>query len=257
MVDESTKVDLARQDRIRDQTAEKPKPKPQESDFGELMKKGQLSQQATAATLRNKPVTEQAIHEAAKRQEREQEGKKDDEERRKDKKQVKQGDERHDVRTADQKVVGKGARRQGGGGSGEGRQGGFDGSTQRRGITKMLQRAGAKALPADLQAKFAARLAQAQRAGPSQAVLAQQVLNKIVQYVRIGINKAGEKEIQLDLHERIFRGLKLRVTEKDGKVGVHFRTSDARGREVFEKNRDAIRDALAKKGIEVAEITIA
>jgi hypothetical protein len=66
----------------------------------------------------------------------------------------------------------------------------------------------------------------------------------------------GDQEIQIDLHEKIFRGLKLRVTSRKGKVDVHFLAADAKTRSIFEKNKDDIRDALEKKGILVEEILI-
>ncbi len=257
MVDEITKVDIARQDRIRQEQAEKPKAKPKE-DFGDVLKKSQiagpLSTQPQAKT-----ITEQAIHEAAKHEERESHERKKDEGEQEKKGDTRQRGEEGSSKIADHKVVGKAALGQGdkGGGGGD-KGGGFESALGRRSLSKQLTKAGARSIPVDLQSKFAARLAQAARGTDAsrQAALTQQVLNKLVQYVRMGINRAGEKEIQVDLHEKIFRGLKLRVTTKGGKVGVHFRTADARGREVFEQQSDAIKSALAAKGIEVAELTV-
>lgn len=259
MVDEVKKSEAARQERIRQQAAEKAKPKAQESEFDKQLKKGYMPQTGQAAKASSKPITEQAMEEAAKRQDRQREMRERDKEERKEKKQTRETGERADARVASQKVVGKGSRGQGGGRGGGGRQGGFDSSTSRRGLSTKLTKAGVKTIPTDLQRQFAAKMVKAAReAGkPSEAALTQQVLDKIVQYVRIGINREGDKEIQLDLHQKIFRGLKLRVIAREGKVGVHFHTADKKGREVFEKNSDAIRDALAKKGIEVDELTIA
>lgn len=258
MVDESTKVDLSRQDRLRDQQ-EKPKAKVQESEFDQVLKKGQLAQSTSPLQSQNKGITEQAIRESAKRQDQEGEDRKRDEGDRKEKKDSGQGAQRRDGGTVEHKVVGKGqtAHGEGGGGGGD-KGGGFDSGTGRRSLSKQLAKAGAKSLPVDLRAQFAARMASAAKSASSahQANLTQQELNKIVQHVRIGINRLGQKEIQIDLHGEVFRGLKLRVTSEQGKVGVHFRTADARGRALFERNRDAIRSALAGKGIEVAEITV-
>ncbi len=257
MVDEVRKSDLAREERMREQAAEKAKPKQRESEFDQLLKTGQMQQQATVAKLSQKPVTEQAMQEATKREQREAEQRLKEREERKDKKETKQQEQRDSTVITDRGIVGKSGHGESGGGGGQGK-GGFDSSAGRRGLSKKLSDAGVKTLPADLEKKFAARLIQAQAAkNPSQAVLTQQVLNKIIQHVRMGINRAGEKEIQIDLNERIFRGLKLRVTSSEGKVGVHFRTADSKGRAALEKNSDQIREALAKKGIEVTEITVA
>lgn len=260
MVDEVKKTEIARQERARQQAQEKYKPKPKESEFDKLVKKGQMSQAGQMAKATSKPVTEQAIHEAAKRQEREQEMRQREKEERKEKKEGRQTGEKADARVADQKVVGKGSRGQGGQGQGGGGgKGGYSGQSAKRGLTKKLSKAGVRTLPMDLQKKFAAKMAKAAQdlTRPDAARLTQQVLNKIVQHVRIGINRKGEREIQIDLHEKIFQGLKLRVTEKGGKVNVHFRLVDKKGRALFEKNSDAIRNALTSKGIDVEDITIA
>jgi len=260
MVDEIKKSELARQERAREQAQEKYKPKSKESEFDKLVKEGQTAQAGQMAKVTSKPVTEQAIHEAAKRQEREQEMRQREKEERKEKKEGRETGEKADARVAEQKVVGKGSRGQGGQGQGAGGgKGGYGGQTARRGLTKKLSKAGVRTLPMDLQKKFAAKMAKAAQdmSRPDAARLTQQVLNKIVQHVRIGINRKGEREIQVDLHERIFRGLKLRVTEKGGKVNVHFSMVDAKARALFEKNSDAIRDALTSKGIDVEEITVA
>jgi Flagellar hook-length control protein FliK len=257
MVDEATKVDIAKQDRLREQAAEKQKPKAQESEFDQLLKKGQLSQPSASQPV-SKTLTEQAVQEATRRQDREGDEKKDERED-KGKREARHGGERRATGAGDQRVLGKGTMGQGGRGSeGGGREGGFEGQAGRRGLSTRLTRAGAKSVPIDLSGKFATKMTQMGKgtAAARQAVLSQQVLNKIVQYVRIGINRAGDKEIQLDLHEAVFRGLKLRITARGGKVGVHFRTADAASRSIFERNRAAIRNALNKKGIEVDEMVI-
>jgi hypothetical protein len=256
MVDEVKKSEAAREERIRQQAIEKAKPKTAESEFDKLLKQGQMPQTGQAAKAYAKPFTEEAMHEMAKRQDRERDMKDKDKEERKDKKESRQTSESSGALAVGQRVVGKGGR--GDQERGGGRQRGFDDSQGKRGLVKKLTKAGVKSIPIDLQKEFTAKMAHALReAGrPSGTALTQQVLDKIVQYVRIGINRAGNKEIQVDLHQKIFRGLKLRVVARGGKVTVHFRTADTKAREIFEHNSDALRDALSKKGIEVEEITI-
>lgn len=256
-VDDSKKVDAARQDRARDALRDQAKPRPKETDFDKVLERsrtssGLLPQQ----TMQTKTVTEEAIKEAAKRQDRQSEDQKRDEGDRKDKRESKNRDERTEARFTGEKVVAKGHLKQFGGGSG-GREGSGT-FTSKKNLSNVLTKHGAKSFPVNLQSKFAARLSQSLKSSGSQpAVISQQVLNKIVQYVKIGINKKGENEIQLELHEKIFRGLRLRVVSKEGgKVGVHFRTSDEEGKTIFKKNSDAIRGALEKKGIVVDEIVI-
>lgn len=257
MVDESRKVDQARDDRVRDMAKERVKPRPPaEGEFDKILERSKMAQQlGPQQGQQMKTATEQAIREATRQQDRDQERRRDEGEKKEGRDERQKG-EQSDGRIADQKVVAKGRLKQDSGGGGGGHEG-YSSSGGRRELTRTLARSGVRSVPVDLQGKFAGKLAKAmQQAAAQQAGLTQQVLNKIVQFVRIGINRRGEKEIRIDLSERIFRGLKLRVIARGGKVSVHFRTADPKGRKVFEKNADAIREALEKKGIEVDEIVV-
>lgn len=259
-VDESKKVDQARQDRLQDMAKGRVRPRPQETEFDKILERSRMIQQPTLQQQQQtKTLTEDAIREAARRQEREQDRQRDGEEKKEGRDQRGKGERADSKGVVEQKVVAKGRLKQGSdGGSGGSREGfGSGAGTGRRELTKSLSRAGVRSLPVDLQGKFAARLTNAlKQQALRETGFSQQVLNKIVQFVRIGINRKGEKEIQLDLSERIYKGLKLRVIASGGKVNIHFKTTDPKGRKVFEEGKEAIRDALTKKGIEVDEITI-
>jgi len=254
------RAERARQDRMREKPKEPVRAKPRESNFDQVMKKGQLAlRTATRTRMPSKTATEHAIREAVKHQDkRGDEQKKDDRKDKEEGRDSRQKGRRPEGKIAGEKVIAKGRPKHGGGRSSGGKQGGFGMSSGRRGMSKVLKKAGAKSLPLDLRGRFAKKLADSIKTAstPGRAQLTQQVLNKIVQYVRVGINTKGEKEIQMELHERIFRGLKLRVIARGGKVGVIFGTSDRKGREILEKNRDGIFRALKDKGIEVDDIEI-
>jgi len=78
----------------------------------------------------------------------------------------------------------------------------------------------------------------------------------MVQYVRMGVNTKGEKEIQIELNERMLRGLKLRVIARGGRVTVMFKTNDAAGIKALEYNKNKLKKSLEEKGIEVEEILV-
>lgn len=257
-MDESKKVDQSRQDRLQDMTKERPRPvRPQETEFDKLLDRSRMAGQlGPQAQSQSKTLGEEAVREATRHQDQGQERRRDDEDRRDGQDNRQRGD-RSEGKTVEGKVIAKGKLKQDSGGAGGGSREGFGAATGRRSLSRDLSRAGARSLPIDLHSKFAGRLSKAmEQSQTHQAGLTQQVLNKIVQFVRIGLNRKGQKEIQLELSERIFRGLKLRVVDHEGKVGVYFQTRDPRGKKIFEENADAIRDALAKKGIEVDEIVI-
>lgn len=256
-VDDAKKIDSARQDTLRDAQKEKPRaPRPVETEFDRVLERGKMAQQLGPQKQQGaKTSTEDAIREAVRHQDRDQQGRRDEEQKKEGRDKGDRSD-RSETRATDGKVIAKGRTKQDGGGGGGGREG-YGASSGKRELAKTLVRHGAKSVPVDLSSKFSGRLAKAMDAVRSQSpALTQQVLNKIVQFVRVGINRKGEKEIQVELSDRIFRGLKLRVIARGGKIAVHFKTSDPNGRKAFEENREAIEDALAKKGIEVDEIVI-
>lgn len=237
----------------------KQKEKPQESDFNRALEKSQLSSK-TSPQLRgeSKVATERAIKEAMHQQDRRGDDRKRDEDDREKGRDGRQKGDAQNAKLADQKVIAKGRLKQQSGGGGQGQGRGFGQTLGRKSMARALKQSGARGLPVNLQGKFAAKLAQQMKGADAaqQTQFTQQILNQLVQYVRIGLNRKGEEEIQIELHEKIFRGLKLRVTAREGKVAVQFRTADKEGRRVLTENTDTLKAALSEKGIAVDEIAV-
>jgi len=256
------RAERARQQRQKEQSKVKVRPKERETEFDKMLKRSAIpAKPITQIKIQSKVATEHAIREAVKEHEKRGEGRKKDDSDKDEGRDSRQDGKKPQGKIADQKVIAKGKLKQGGGGSSGGGHKGRGGSgmmSGRRSMTRVLKKSGARSLPIDLKGKFAQKLLQTMKgtSAAEQAVLSQQVLNKIIQYVRMGINRKGEKEIQIDLHERIFRGLKLRIIARGGKVNVTFNASDKKGREVLEKNKDGILKALQEKGIEVDDIKV-
>lgn len=234
----------------------KAKPRVKDSKKFEEILKQRAQQLQQPSIMRQQATSQTATEHAVRHRKQEDRGRDKDHDKGEEKEGRKdgEGDRKTDAKIAEQKVVAKHSARDEGGGGGRGGRGRSD--TGKRGVATRTRSADAKQAPSQLRAQFAARLAQAAKQ-PSSA-LTQQVLNQIVQYVRIGMNRDNEKEIVVDLHEKIFRGLKLRVASKGkGKVAVHFSTKDREVRSLFDSQRGTIREALKQNGIEVAEITVA
>lgn len=256
MTDEISKADQARQDRLAEKPKETEKPKDGPSQFDRVLEESKAMSRAQPPTQPgSKIVTEQAASEAQKKEDRhEEDERRDDKDKEKGKDQGR-GEKRSGTTDVQGRVTAKGQLKDSrGGGGGEGR-GGFAGGGKRSVSTAQLK-SSSKALTPGLHGKFADKLQAAISKGVATKGLSQAVLNQLVQYVRIGINRMGDKEMQIDLHEKIFRGLKLRVTSNKGKVSVHFITADADTRSVFDKNSAAIKNALEKRGIVVEDIRV-
>lgn len=87
-------------------------------------------------------------------------------------------------------------------------------------------------------------------------VLSKAVLDQIVQYCRLTTKTDGDKELEMQLHEVIFKGLKIRVSVTEGKVDATFVTQSEEVKKLFNSQKNEIRKALAEKGIEVKNINV-
>lgn len=83
-----------------------------------------------------------------------------------------------------------------------------------------------------------------------------QVLDQIVQYVRVGLNKNLNREMQIDLSDKVFKGLSLKVALHQGKLQITFLTPHADIRRIFEASKGEISQALEKQGHRVAFLQI-
>lgn len=86
--------------------------------------------------------------------------------------------------------------------------------------------------------------------------LSKAVLDQIVQYSRLMIRTDGDKEMEMQLKEEIFKGLKLRVRLKEGKVMATFITQTEAVRNLFQTQKSEITKALEEKGIVVSSLNV-
>jgi len=162
--------------------------------------------------------------------------------------------------SARDKVLGKqssGEGGTGGGSSGEDK-GGSSGQSGQRSFKQGLPSRGDLAAQGIQGAQRADTLFSSQMKGSSTSLreIPKAVLDQIVQHVRVGLNRNLDKEIHLDLSEKIFRGLSLKVSSRNGRVEVTFLTQNADVRRLFENQKGAIGQALTEKGIAVSKIQV-
>jgi len=253
-----TRTDIVRESVMRRERT-KPKRRVKDEDrqrFQEALRQTAraVKPQATKISV-TQAATRQAAKEVEKREDRGRNQKGRDKGEEKDAKKGAEGERKTDAKTAQERVVSKQNLKDDRGGSrgGSGGRGGFEGRRGSESVRKGLQK-GMQG-PALLKAQFAKRLAGAMKG--SEAAFSQQVLNQIVGKVRLLMNSDEEKEVRLELHEKYFKGLKMRVASKGkGRVTIHFITADSETREIFQNQQDAIKKALGRKGIEVADFSV-
>ncbi len=86
--------------------------------------------------------------------------------------------------------------------------------------------------------------------------LSKQAMDQIVQYVRLMTRVDGQKEMEISLHEKVFQGLKLRVTLIQGKIEATFLTQSVDVQKFFQSQTGEIREALSKKGIAINGLSV-
>ncbi len=87
-------------------------------------------------------------------------------------------------------------------------------------------------------------------------VLTKAVLDQIVQYCRIVTKTDGDKELDMQLHEQVFKGLKLRVSVVKGKVDATFVTESEEVLNLFNAQKSVLTQALQEKGIAVNSVNV-
>ncbi|MFO1464568.1 MAG: hypothetical protein U1F66_12410 [bacterium] len=167
-----------------------------------------------------------------------------------------------------ERVLGKhssGEQQGSGSDSGGKREGG--GGSQQRGMQK--DSATAQAFASDLKRRDPApapvpmdmpKLQPMQVTPPEAAAapreLPKALLDQIVQSVTIIQKGDLSKEMQIDFHDKVFHGLKLKVTTHGKEVSVEFLVPNRSVEETFKQERENIALALGEKGVDVRSIQV-
>lgn len=250
---------IKRAEQLRE--AEKPRPKAKEgkSPFDDLLEQSRKLQEGSVnkQTAKN-TVTKEATAEAEKYKERQRDKSKDSE-KEEERKQDQKGEKREGSDGA-KKVFGKAGlkQQQEGGGDGAKGDGGLSGRRGRQSLSAIKKLSLSKEIAGPGQNGFAKELQNrlAQSAQSHNIKLPQDVLNQIVQAARLGIARDGSKTLELDCHQELFNGLKLRFKSRGGKVRIEFLTSNPETRELFKKEAAEIQKVLREKGIDVEELHV-
>ncbi|MBN2359073.1 MAG: hypothetical protein JXR83_06440 [Deltaproteobacteria bacterium] len=84
----------------------------------------------------------------------------------------------------------------------------------------------------------------------------QELLDKLVEEVRVGVNAAGQSEFQIDLKQGVLQGMSLRVTSNNGKVSCTFVGGDNHARNLIESSEQRLSRALDKVGLQLESLKV-
>jgi len=249
--------------KVPEQVREQYRPKKEgRSTFDKVLEQNKMLQKAPQNVKTNVLKSSEQDHVRVQRHQDQSEKGRDrqSDDKEKERGKEKAREERKSTNATEQKVLGKGRGRDGSGqgkGQGKGKGQGFAHSNLKKAQKGVKKSDISKsALNAQETSKFSSKLKAEMNKNHLSQDHIKNIVSKIVKFIKTGINKEGEKEVRLDLRERIFRGLQLRVSSKDGKVSVHFDTSNNEVRELFTASSDKIQEELEKKGITVRDIKV-
>lgn len=235
------------------------RPKEGKSFFDEMLDQKRNAGASQVTPMKETSTPRESARAGEQYQERIKERSKDKDKEKNEEDQKKSKDEARETAGDPKKVVGRGGlKKNNEGGGGKSFQDGGPSSKQSRRSAMIDKKLGVDETSlsqglSQTSKSFAAKLA---NTGNLPKTLPKEVLDQIVRYVRIGINRKQGKEIELALHQDIFKGLRLRFTENRGKVSVHFLTAGGAVRDLFLSERNSIHAALSLKGISVEEIRV-
>jgi hypothetical protein len=86
--------------------------------------------------------------------------------------------------------------------------------------------------------------------------LANEIAQKIVQRVRVGTNKDGMAEFQIDLKSTVLAGLSMKVMGQRGRVRAHFQCKDEGVLKLLRDNADGLKAQLESRGLKLEELKI-
>ncbi|MBN2430367.1 MAG: flagellar hook-length control protein FliK [Acidobacteria bacterium] len=113
----------------------------------------------------------------------------------------------------------------------------------------------------DLSSLFSLRARTLEKPGGSSEVsavgkLPKKVIDEVVQAVRVGVNRAGDKEVQFDLKSDVMDGMRVRVSMHEGKVMTVLEITTLEAKNLLESNLGELRHALMQKGLDVAQVNV-
>ena len=87
-------------------------------------------------------------------------------------------------------------------------------------------------------------------------VIAPEIVDKIVDKARFGMNAEGAHEFQIDLKQDVYAGSQLKIATKDGKVSVEVIADNPEVARSFEAKAQEIAKSLSDRGLNVTSVNV-
>jgi len=84
----------------------------------------------------------------------------------------------------------------------------------------------------------------------------EELLEQLVEEVRVGVNEAGHAEFQIDLKDGVLQGMTMKISADGGKVSCTFIGGDAGAKNFIESSEGALARALEGKGLQLSRLEV-
>ena len=84
----------------------------------------------------------------------------------------------------------------------------------------------------------------------------QKAFKEVVEAVRVGVNRAGDKEVQLDLKSNVMDGLRIKISVHEGKVLTTLEVTTIDAKNALEAHIGELKEAFQQKGLPPADVQI-
>jgi hypothetical protein len=113
----------------------------------------------------------------------------------------------------------------------------------------------------DVPGMFSLRARTLERSSGTGAVsgemrLPRKVIDEVVQAVRVGVNRTGDKEVSFDMKSTVMDGMSVRVSMHENKVVTTLEVTTLDAKNQLEANLADLKQSLVQKGLDVAEIQV-
>lgn len=85
--------------------------------------------------------------------------------------------------------------------------------------------------------------------------IANEIAQKIVERVRVGTNKAGASEFQIDLRGNVLGGLSIKISARNGKINAAFQGADREVMKLLRSNTEQLRTTLTGRGLTLGDVS--
>ncbi len=82
------------------------------------------------------------------------------------------------------------------------------------------------------------------------------LLDQMVRYCRLMTKGNGDKEMEFQLKEDMFRGMRIKVALSNGKISATFLSAHEDIKSYFQSHKNELMMALAEKGVEVKSVSV-